>query len=222
MTTNTTATNTTVAAEYLVDVDGTHVWCAPAVGPTDTDFSASESALAIARRQFPRAACRLVRDERGRIVRRPSTRPQAARVAQDAATALRRALICYERLSAMPRPLQLPLVGDIDSVVRAERRLRAAGNAVRANEYAELAEREYERRRLADLWRRGRLHRSARAWCAISYRLERAIYDAIEAGVIAGDRVQYCVDRQLDARSQFELAHLREEQAVREMREALN
>lgn len=143
---------------------------------------------------------------------------RADRARLDASTELRLALARYERLSGAPRHLALPAVGcGIDQLIRSQRAAAARGNSARALELAALAAQETERQRLVRLWRTGRRHRSSRAWCAIAHRLEAAIYAAINAGILTGDRVQYCIDRQLDARHQFDMARHREDIARAEL-----
>lgn len=113
---------------------------------------------------------------------------------------LRTALSRYERLSSPPRHLLTPLCGDLDAVIRAERRCRERGQLERADELADWAEREYTRRQRLATWS----GRSRKAWVAAARRLESAIEWAIRCGALTGDSITFCADRLRDAQFQVQ------------------
>ncbi len=107
--------------------------------------------------------------------------------------ALDRALRRYERMASPPRHLQIPLVGDLSDLVRAERRARARGQSERADELADSCAVECERQQKLACWP----GRSRVAWETLRDRLLRAVDWADRTGalnpaarLLAADRLQ--------------------------------
>lgn len=117
-----------------------------------------------------------------------------ASMRQQALDSVNLALRRFEALASPPRHLQFPLVGDLDAVVRAERNAIARGDYARAEELADLCEREVERRERLLLWRKGEYRRSRGAWQALANRLATAIDWATRTGAIRGDELVHADD----------------------------
>lgn len=111
---------------------------------------------------------------------------------------LERASRRYDRLAAPPRWLHYPLVGSLHVVLAFHDRAVQCGDVRRAQELADLGQREYARRELLENWP----GRSRVAWQAIADRMQSAFMDAVQAGVIdpASDSARAYLDRIHSAR----------------------
>lgn len=109
----------------------------------------------------------------------------------------------YDRLAAPPRWLHYPLVGSLHVVLAFHDRAVQCGDVRRAQELADLGQREYARRELLANWP----GRSRIAWQAIADRMQSAFMDAVQTGVIdpASDFARAYLDRIHSARH-FEIA----------------
>ena len=114
-------------------------------------------------------------------------------------TALRR----YERLASPPQHLQLPLCGDLEALVLAERRARERGDHVYADELSACCDREAARRQNYQLWLCGQRSRSKTAWWAMADRLTLAIDWCQRTGVLEGNRLTFAKDRQADCEARI-------------------
>lgn len=129
-------------------------------------------------------------------------------------TELSRALSRYEALCSPPRHLLYPTVGDMAALDRAIIRALDRDDERTARELFEMRDAEILRRlRLRD-WQRGVCDRSPIAWDAISSRLSCAIHDALEAGVLKGEPLVGCRDRQRDAAHRRDAARRRAPQIL--------
>jgi hypothetical protein len=118
--------------------------------------------------------------------------------ASSAIAQLNLALRRWERLSARPARLEYPFVADLARALRVVARLRDRGQHSSADELAEQCAAEYDRMDRIAKWS----GRSAAAWAAMAARLELAIAAAVDLAGLAGDQLQYALDRLHDAEGQ--------------------
>jgi hypothetical protein len=128
--------------------------------------------------------------------------------ANDAAHALRTALVRYERMASPPRRLQFPILGDLAACQRAYEGHVAAGRTERARELGLAIDDELTRRARLEQWQ----GRSSAAWDAIVCRLWNARQDAVAAGVLVkgSNTYQAVSDRLVDAKREQLVAARRE------------
>jgi hypothetical protein len=115
-----------------------------------------------------------------------------------AITELNRTVVRYERMMSMPQWMQRPLVGSLDSHVRAMRAAASVGNSYRALELAGEVAAEERRRALVRNWQ-GRSHA---AWFELVRRFEGAVWAARAVGYVVPQGI---LSRLADAKRECDL-----------------